>query len=133
MTGSLFCEWLRNWDKELDHKILLLVDNCTVYIIGENLKNINVVLFHADTTSLIQPCNQGIIRSSKAYYWSERRKFVIGILVNGFENATFYLRANDIARKISLLDALHLSASPWIQVSSATVRNYFIWWVYAKR
>ena len=37
----IYEEWLLSWDKVLQHKIILLVDNCT-----------------ANTTSSIQPCEE---------------------------------------------------------------------------
>jgi len=46
---------------------VLLVDNCTAHNVSLNLKNIKLVFLPANITSFIQPCDQGIIRTLKAY------------------------------------------------------------------
>jgi len=70
MTSVILIDWLATWDLELKRKIVLLADNCTAHTNNSLLKNIKVIL-PANTTSLIQPCDQGIIRAFKAHYRRE--------------------------------------------------------------
>jgi hypothetical protein len=110
MTADIFKDWLINWDKELNRNILLLIDNCPAHIIDcINLKHIKVMFLPANTTSIIQPCDQGIIRTFKAYYRSAIRGKVLAVIDNGLQDASCSLRANDIAKKINILDAIHLA------------------------
>ena len=65
MTGVMFREWVTNWDSVLKRKIILLVDNCPAHPnIGE-LKNIRLEFLPANTTSLIQPMEQSVIKNLK--------------------------------------------------------------------
>ncbi|KAL4127580.1 hypothetical protein QTP88_011747 [Uroleucon formosanum] len=59
MTAGIFKDWLINWDKVLNRNILLLIDNCPAHIIDcINLRHIKVIFLPANTTSIIQPCDQ---------------------------------------------------------------------------
>ena len=120
MTTLFFNDWLAKWDKELDHCIILLVDNCTAHSVNVALKHIKVVFLPANTTSLIQPCDQGIIRSFKAYY---RREMRTRILENMEDSQN--LTANELAKKTNVLEALHLLAMSWKHVSDKTIQNCF--------
>lgn len=121
MTTIIFNEWLRNWDNELKHDILLLVDNCTAHEVNVLLKHINVVFLPPNTTALIQPCDQGIIRTFKAYYRHEMRARILEELED-----KECITANELAKKINLLEALHLMVMSWNRISPATIKNCFI-------
>lgn len=122
MTANLFSDWLLGWETELrkqNKKILLLVDNCKPHLSLPPLKNIKVVFLPANTTSVIQPCDQGIIRSFKSYYRQEVSRTILSQLDNGDSNS------NQLAKKISLLQAFHMATKAWNQVSDKTIRNCF--------
>ena len=68
MTSQIFTEWFAAWDSHLtkvNQKILLLVDNCTAHPYVSTLKNIQLEFLTPNTTSLIQPMDQGIIKNLK--------------------------------------------------------------------
>ena len=70
MTTQLFTEWLTEWDSRLDRenqKILLHVDNCMAEPKVSTLKNILLEFLPPNTTSLIQPMDQGIIKNLKYF------------------------------------------------------------------
>jgi hypothetical protein len=46
----------------------LLVDNCPAHTVLEKLQNIKLVFLPANTTSMLQPMDQGVIRSLKCHY-----------------------------------------------------------------
>ena len=65
MTSALFEEYLRAWDAKLGRKVALLIDNCTARPKHLTSKNIELVFLPANTTSLIQPLDQGIKKVSR--------------------------------------------------------------------
>ncbi|XP_067134723.1 tigger transposable element-derived protein 4-like [Centruroides vittatus] len=122
MTTTIFNNWLVKWDKKLERKIVLLVDNSPAHtsVSDVPLRNIKIIIFPANT-SLIQPCNQGIIRSLKTYY----RRIIYTRILGELEDTQGQSDANDIARRISLLDTLHLLTMCWKQVSKRSIENCF--------
>ncbi|GFV01170.1 tigger transposable element-derived protein 1 [Trichonephila clavipes] len=77
MTTAIFTEWSNNCfvpeveaymkEKSLDFKVLLIVDNAANHPQLEH-KNFQLVFLLPNTTSLIQPLDQGIIATFKKYY-----------------------------------------------------------------
>jgi hypothetical protein len=121
MNSVIFEDWLVKWDLELKRKIVLLVDNSTAHSNNSLLKNIKVIFFLANTTPLIQPCDQGIISAFKAHYQREMRARIIAELGDIQDRSN----ASAVAKNISLLDALHLLARSWKRVSEKTIENCF--------
>jgi hypothetical protein len=80
-----------------------------------------VIFLPTNTTSLIQPCEQGIIRAFKAQYRREMRARIIAELQDIQDQSD----ASAVAKKISLLDALHLVAMSRKRVSEKTTENCF--------
>jgi hypothetical protein len=79
MTQVSFLEWLKGFDAQMARRnVLLIKDNCSAHIplmqlaSVVTLRNTTVFYLPPNTTSKIQPCDAGIIRSLKAYY---RRRF----------------------------------------------------------
>ena len=70
MNGPIFHSYMKNWNDELARQrrhILLLIDNAPSHIVDEYL-NITIQFLPPNTTSKIQPLDQGIIRSVKCAY-----------------------------------------------------------------
>ncbi len=68
MNGKVWEKFLRLWDLSLraqNTKILLLVDNAPSHPTVIGLTNICVEFLPKNTTSLIQPCDAGIIKNLK--------------------------------------------------------------------
>ena len=62
---------VKGLDRDLrakDRKIVLLVFNCPAHPTIEGLTNIHLVFLPANTTSVFQPMDQGVIRSLKVLY-----------------------------------------------------------------
>ena len=83
MNQALFTEWLdtfNRWCMNQGRCIALLMDNASAHMmdtgtVGEihglkvrNLSHMTVIYLPPNTTSVVQPCDQGIIRSLKAAY-----------------------------------------------------------------
>ncbi|XP_061184351.1 tigger transposable element-derived protein 4-like [Saccostrea echinata] len=111
MTGEIFSEWIRDFNRDMcrqKRKVILFVDNCSAHPkeSAQRLSNIRLEFLPPNTTSLIQPCDQGIIRNLKSSYRSE-------------------LSANDLAKRVTLLDAIHMLRKAWNAVKSSTIQNCF--------
>lgn len=96
MTAAIFNEWLNKCDNVLDNNIILLVDSWTTHSVSILLENIELCTFLP-----IQPCDQEIIKTLKSYYHLE---MLSRILLDKFGTE------NKLAKKITLVDALHLLA-----------------------
>ena len=122
MTTTIFNKWLMKRNNRLKRNILLLIHNCTVHDVIVSLQKIKIVFLPPNTTSLIQPCDQGIIRILKAYYRKEMRS---RILENMEDQGAEDLNANARVKKTNVLDAIHLLTMSWNNVSEKTIRNCF--------
>ncbi|KAL8621971.1 hypothetical protein ACOMHN_035499 [Nucella lapillus] len=124
MTSAIWTDWLRNWNRRLvieDKHILLLVDNCSAHAHQEGLSHITVKRLPPNTTSIMQPCDMGIIRSMKAYFRREMRLRIIDMLEDGDDELT----ATDVTKKINVLNAIQMLAAAWRAVTQPTVMNYW--------
>ena len=117
ITGVLFEELVRKLDspfRDQSRKVALLIDNFPAYPEIKNLTNINLIFLPPNTTSALQPMDQGVIRSLKAHY----RKKVVRLCIKAVES-------NKLLPKISILQALKHLASSWNAVSEETTVNCF--------
>jgi hypothetical protein len=119
MTGWIWSNILQKFDQELgNRKILLFADNASCHKINETLKNIKIIFMPPNTTSLIQPLDQGIIRTVKVHY----RTQVMRRMLQAVDNGTSII---DYAKSIDILKALHMLKRAWFLVSPTTIKNCF--------
>ena len=126
MTSKIFTEWLAACDSYLtkvNRKILLLVDNCTAHPHVSTLKNIQLEFFPPNTTSLIQPMDQGIIKKLKTLYRKELVHLTLPYIEENILNPSS--TAIDDSSKISILQAVSFVAISWRAVKEATIINCF--------
>lgn len=117
MDSALFEEWVRGQDRKFEcegRKIALIVDNCPAHPAISNLKAINLVFLPPNTTCKTQPMDQGVIRSTKAFYR--------GTIVRRYIDA---VEKGKPPPNITILDAMTILAGAWNRVSAETVRNCF--------
>ncbi|KAL4132879.1 hypothetical protein QTP88_009956 [Uroleucon formosanum] len=115
MTGDIFSDWLKEWDKQLAKEkrhILLTVDNCPAHPPVQT-ENIKLVFLPPNTISVLQPMDQGIIKALKVKF---QKKLVLKIINQEKQG-------KDI--KISVLDAILMISDAWNDVSTTTIRNCF--------
>ena len=65
MDSILFVEWIREVDRRFtkeEQKIILLVDNCSAHPSIDNLVSTELIFLPPNTTSKLQPMDQGVIR-----------------------------------------------------------------------
>ena len=121
MTSAIFSNWLRAWDKELclaKKKILLLVDNCAAHPEVEELTNIRLEFFPPNTTSVLQPCDQGVINAVKAHY----RRRICQQTLDCLEEENRAM-AMDLAKKTTLLEAILMLNAAWSDLSALSIIN----------
>lgn len=119
MTSWIWSDILQKLDRELgDRKILLFADNAACHKLDVELKNIRIVFMPPNTTSLIQPLDQGIIRATKAHYRTQIMRKMLQAIETGAS-------MSDFAKSIDFLKALHMLKRAWFLVSPTTIRNCF--------
>lgn len=122
MTSDIFVKWVRDWDRELTKqkkKILLLVDNCPAHPSVSDLRSITLVFLPPNTTSTLQPMDQGIIRALKSNF---RKNLVLKIIASLEANKDACSAKNP---KITILDAILMIYDAWNKLTSATISNCY--------
>ncbi|XP_023318329.1 tigger transposable element-derived protein 6-like [Trichogramma pretiosum] len=74
MNSMLISQWLINLNKKMKlakRNILLFIDNCSAHKIIPELSNIKIQFLPANTTFILQPLDQGIIKNFKSFYRKE--------------------------------------------------------------
>ncbi|KAL1457154.1 hypothetical protein WDU94_001815 [Cyamophila willieti] len=99
--------------KKKNRHILLFMDNCTVHNNAPILSNITIHFFPPNTTSKLQPLDQGIIHNFKTFY----RKEVVKIVLDALDK--------EEPVNISVLSAMLLTDKAWRAVTSNTILNCF--------
>lgn len=122
MTSDIFVKWVRNWDRDLTKqkkKILLLVDNCPAHPSISDLKSITLIFLPPNTTSVLQPMDQGIIRALKSNF---RKNLVLKIVASLDANVDTNAGKHP---KITILDAILMIYDAWNKLTSAAIFNCF--------
>ncbi|UYV76721.1 hypothetical protein LAZ67_14001873 [Cordylochernes scorpioides] len=124
VTTAIFTEWfnkcfvpeVENYMKEmgLKFKILLILDNAPGH---PNLEhpNIKVVFFPPNTTSLIQPLDQGIISTFKKYYV----KFTFQFIFDKLESDT--ITVTEVWKQFNILNCVDHVALAIADIKSQTL------------
>lgn len=126
MTSELFTRWVHKWDRRLvrtGRSILLLVDNAPCHQMVPGLQAIKLQFLPPNTTALIQPMDQGIIRNLKHLY----RKQLLKRLVDAMDANIIQPESSvgDVARTITVLEAIQMLSVAWSGVKETTIRNCF--------
>ncbi|XP_067844603.1 tigger transposable element-derived protein 4-like isoform X1 [Heptranchias perlo] len=121
MTGDIFCEWVRQWDRRLvDRQVVLILDNFSGHPRVSGLRNIRLVFHPVNTARLTQPLDQGIIYCMKQHYVKAMREKVLEEMDGKAE-----LTAAQCVKRISLLDAVRLLKDAWDSVDQQTIQRCF--------
>ncbi|GFY35453.1 tigger transposable element-derived protein 6 [Trichonephila clavipes] len=117
MTTELFNEWLVSLNSDMKREkrqILLFLDNCTVHNNAPPLSNVKLQFSPPNSTSKLQPLDQGIIHNFKTFY---RREVVKSVLDN--------LENQQHVTTISTLTALIIIDKAWRAVTPLTINSCF--------
>ncbi|KAK3784006.1 hypothetical protein RRG08_025201 [Elysia crispata] len=119
MTSQIFEEWLKKLDRKMlmqGRSIAMIVDNCPAHPSIQGLRAVELI-FLPPNTSVLQPCDQGIIQALKARY----RKRVLKRLIASIETHD----DNKVHLKLTVLDAITMAAAAWDEVTPTTIANCF--------
>ena len=102
MTRALYEEWLKWFDRRIHgRKVLLFVDNAPSHL-SVTLRNVPAKYFPANTTSLSQPMDQGVIQAFKLKY----RKRQLQHVTNQMDLCQGKT-GTDLLKEISILDTVY--------------------------
>ena len=124
MTGPIWEGFLRDLDRNMGRqgrKILVLTDNCSAHVPVPGLKNVTVQFLPANTTSVLQPCDQGIIRSMKAIFRTNLRRRILELIETMEDDDT--ISAHEVVKKVNMLQAMEMMAAAWKAVKTETIIN----------
>ena len=118
MISELFTSWIIDFDKKFQRQnrnVALIIDNCLAHPdVQSQLKAIRLVFLPPNTTYVLQPCDQGIIKNLKTQY----RKYLLLKLIAAVEaNEEF---------TVTLLDCMYLLRLVWENISAKTIANSFL-------
>ena len=97
--------------------ILLFMDNAGCHpedLIGK----FSNMFLPANTTSVLQPLDLGIIKNFKAYY----RRYLLKYVLSKIDECD---KATDVVKSVNILMALRWVATSWALVSAETIRKCF--------
>ena len=117
MNSELFEEWVREQDEKFENegrKVALIIDNCPAHPVIENLKSITLYFLPPNTTSALQPMDQGVIWSLKSKYRTHIIQKVLAAIDQGKQLPV-----------ISILEAMKVLALSWSEVSKEAITNCF--------
>ena len=119
MQRSIFEHFLQRLNSKMVRErrhIILLMDNAKCHNCENinNLSNVKVHFLPPNTTSHLQPLDQGIIYSLKAQY----RKL---LCQNRIQAYGFYEEGDPIPPPIDILDSINLIAKAWGKVTKKTI------------
>jgi len=118
MVSDIFETWVREFDRRMQRQqrnVLPFVDNCPAHskITGLNIK---LEFTPPNTTSVLQPMDQGIIRCFKFHY----RKSVLQCTID-----SIYQRGKKPEEATNVLPALRWIHRAWHLVKETTIANCF--------
>ena len=120
MTAEIWNRWLVSFDRSIvaaGRRVLLIVDNASCHHMpAPTLQGIKLVFLPPNTTSLIQPLDQGIIQCFKVQYRSGLLRRLLLHLEAKMDITLF---------KCTLLDAINLCSATWKKVTHETIQHCF--------
>lgn len=120
MTTDIMSDWLVELDNKMKRqkrKIILFMDNATSHP-NLKLKHVNLVFLPPNTTSMLQPLDQGIIRSVKIRY----RKLLLRHVLSQINSCK---SSEELAKSVSVLDAISWITSALKKVEPGCVLKCF--------
>nr|XP_034195200.1 jerky protein homolog-like [Osmia lignaria] len=121
MTQTLFRDWFENYfkpsvrtyqlNKRVTGKVILLLDNCAGHTVPPELldaDNFKIMYLPPNTTSLIQPMDQGIIAKLKCLYRHKTLRKTI----------TYQCGISEFQKQFTLKDCIEILHESWSEISA---------------
>lgn len=121
MTEIIFQDGVSKLNKKMisqNRNILMFIDNVSGHNLHIRLSNVKIIFLPPNTTSVLQPMDQGIIKCFKQYY----RQKIASKLVWSLERNPNH-KISDV--KFDLVTCMHYMKIAWDGVKSATIANCF--------
>ncbi|XP_067949810.1 tigger transposable element-derived protein 6-like [Watersipora subatra] len=119
MVSDIFQAWVKDFDRRMtrkNRKVLLITDNCPAHPTMNRLMSIRLLFTPPNTTSVLQPMDQGNIRNFKSYYRQQVLQFTVDYIdTYGKKPDTF----------INVLQAIRWVHRAWNCVMKETVARCF--------
>lgn len=122
MLTPVMVDWLQSLDRMMkaqNRKILLLLDNAPVHP-KITLQNVKLQFLPANTTSILQPMDAGIIQTLKLKYRTRQLQHVITQMDKHLDKT-----GCQVLRDITVLDAIYWVAGSWREVQQDTIIKCF--------
>lgn len=126
VTATLFNDWFHNSfvpdvkryliKKGLPFKVLLVLDNAPGHPKDLQEENVEIVFLPKNTTSLLQPLDQGIISTFKALYIKKSFKYILDQMEN--EES---LSIIDAWKKFTMLDCVKHIGMSYVEIKQSTL------------
>ena len=129
VTKTEFLDWFQNIfipfverynkNQNLDNKALLILDNAPghIRIIDDLCEHVKIMFLPPNTTSVVQPMDQGIIATFKAYYLRQTMRHLVDALSINNEDVTMYWKKYNIKDAITNID------HAWNEVTTTTMNR----------
>ncbi|XP_022108728.1 tigger transposable element-derived protein 6-like [Acanthaster planci] len=117
MVSDLLNQWVCHLDKKFTRqkrKVLLFVDNCAAHPKVPHLKYITLQFLPPNTTSQLQPMDQGVIRNMKVHY---RRKLP-QTLLSAYD-------AGETPQPVNILETINMVHTAWGAFEQDCIANCF--------
>ncbi|GFQ65224.1 tigger transposable element-derived protein 1 [Trichonephila clavata] len=126
VTATLFTDWFNNrfvpdvkkylLQKGLPFKVLLLLDNAPGHPKYLQYENVEIVFLPKNTTSILQPLDQGIISTFKALYIKRAFRYILDQLENDRS-----LSVIDAWKKFTILDCVKHVGMAYAEIKKSTL------------
>ncbi|XP_067930663.1 tigger transposable element-derived protein 6-like [Watersipora subatra] len=119
MVSDIFQAWVRDFDRRMtrkNRKVLLIIDNCPSHPTMNRLMSIRLLFTPPNTTSVLQPMDQGIIRIFKSYYRQQVLRFTVDYIDTYGKKPVVY---------INVLQAIRWVHKAWYCVTKETIARCF--------
>ena len=120
MTTELFNEWIGNFNKKMsaqNRKVLLMLDDAPSHP-KKDLSNVKCLFLPANTTSVLQPLDQGIIQNVKMHYKRKLLNYALAKIATASSVV-------EVQKSVNVQDACQWAASAVSAVNSSTVVKCF--------
>ena len=111
IDSNIFTSWVKELDRKIieeGRKIVMIVDNCPAH------PHPQLVFLPPNTTSKLEPKDQGVILLLKAKY----RSAVVQLFINRIESGKG-------RPKLNILDVMKFLVQAWNKVNNDTIKNCF--------
>ncbi|XP_052792208.1 tigger transposable element-derived protein 6-like [Mya arenaria] len=106
--------------REAGRIVVLLLDNATSHPSDLNLTHVKLVFLPANTTSKLQPLDQGIIKNMNQFYKKKLLRSVVSKIGDDTVNV------NSVSKCITVLDAIQWVSTAVKEGKAETVNKCFL-------